>query len=705
MKRLFLIILSTIFPPLMIYSQSTQSGFIKEYNDSKEKKPMVGVEILVSNANRDVTGKKGEFHLTFRTLKPGDPIKVQNILKEGYEIFNKEQLDVWRVSNNGEPFTIVLCNSSKFKALKDQYNAISYKSYNEQMERELKALDELVKSGKLQQEQYEKQKRELCQFYDNKLDNLDTYIDRFARIDLSEVTRDEQRIVELVRTGHIQDAVDAYNALKLDEKLISNYLDYQKADSAILKLTKVSNEKHATEDELLSSLNNKFDLMMMRGGYDVVDSILSEYERIAEQCPNSYKIIHGLVDFAYKENHCGIVAKWGRVLLDLPITPLMKADCCMKLAYAEDLFDNQELADLYKTRSSEWLEIAMKEDPLRAIPVFLSKINRLMVDRLLRENEMDEFLQETPTYLAMLDSISAQYPTEDVEYLIQKGKYNTYKTLAQSALMLMDVNTALHYESLAISCVDSMLKNNNDEVLCLQAEAYNGYGLVNVFAQNYECAEEYLVKAYNILMSKFRNDPFKNYFVLLNNFVAIGNCYYYKGDIEKSLEVFTEAMECYECIIEGRPYPMFYAGYAEVINNLGYLSFLKGDYDTAEKTYLKAIERARPFAQKNEFRFLSSLCIPQINLGMLKLQQGKLDEFATIQDEYWNNMEKVYGWHGIPVLNNYCVAWDNRGYYELLRGNEIDALKAWDNILKLNPEYPDLYPASLLLQALKERGL
>ena len=133
-----------------------QKKYVKKYNDAKKKTPLAGVELVVNNAGSNVSGKDGRFTLSFRTLKPGDKVDVRKIEKTGYEIFNKDALEAWRIANDGSEFMVVLCKSAKFKALKDQYNAVSSKSYAKQQKMDEDRLTNLLKEGKLQQAEYEK---------------------------------------------------------------------------------------------------------------------------------------------------------------------------------------------------------------------------------------------------------------------------------------------------------------------------------------------------------------------------------------------------------------------------------------------------------------------------------------------------------------------------------------------------------------------
>lgn len=689
-------------------SQTKQDGFVKEYMDKSKKKPLVGVQVLVSNANRDVSREEGDFHLLFRTLKAGDPVHVQNIIKSGYEIFNKDQLEVWRISHKNEPFTIVMCKSSVLKALKDEYNAIAYKSYEEQREKELKLWEDQLKQGKIKEAEYEKQIAALCDYYDQKLDNLDTYIDRFARIDMSEVTREERRIVELVRKGMIQEGIDEYNALKLDEELIKNYQEYQKAEAAIKSLTKVSQKKHAYEEDLLASLNNKFNLMMMQGSRQAIDNILNEYEKIAEKCPHSANILRSLVDFADQEHDFVRVAKWGRILIDLipEECPLTKEYYCLQVRNAEGILGNEDQGHLYAERAQEWLGKAMDKDPGSALNAQIALEMDAIVDLLLSENGLAKGMEKAEKLLVELDSLYKAQPTDDMRHTYLLGKFETYSDLADIYIRLNDVARAIEYNEKSILYVDSLLMmDSSDHIKSHQAGVYNTSAYYKLLIQDFTEAESLLEKGDEITKEIYKSNPYRYYTYRLGSYTYKGLLYFYTGQMDKAVELYKEAVKFAEEIVEARPFPLYFTSYAELINNLGYTSYSIGDYKTAEESYLRCIEVAKPFVAKSPFKHLSVLCVAKINLGMLMLKQGRLDEFPAIQESYWENTEKVYRWIGADYKTSYAAAWDNKGYYALMKGDTEEALSVWKKISEVQPDYLAFNPISLLYNGLKERGL
>ena len=106
-----------------------------------------------------------------------------------------------------------------FNALKAKLAQTSTDSYQRKYEQAVRELEAQKQAGRLQEEEFNRKYDELEASYQIQLSNLDNYIDQFARIDLSEVSDEEQRIMEMVEEGRLDEAVEAYGALDLSGRL------------------------------------------------------------------------------------------------------------------------------------------------------------------------------------------------------------------------------------------------------------------------------------------------------------------------------------------------------------------------------------------------------------------------------------------------------------------------------------------------------
>ena len=268
-----LVICMTLAYALTSNAQSIQNGLVKEYNGEKTKKALAGVELVVSNAGSNVSDNYGKFMLQFKTLKPGDRVVVNRIEKKGYEIFNKDALESWRIANDGSTFVVVLCKSKDFKRLKDLYYSISSENYARQKQKEEALIAEKLKEGEIRETEYYHELERIRNFYDEQIENLDNYIDRFARIDLNEISKEESKIINLVKEGRIEEAIKAYESLNLEKKYTEINSAIEKEKASIEKLERDIEKKKDDKNNLFSSLMRKYDMLLLAGGRDNLQKI------------------------------------------------------------------------------------------------------------------------------------------------------------------------------------------------------------------------------------------------------------------------------------------------------------------------------------------------------------------------------------------------------------------------------------------------
>ncbi len=240
------------------HAQCLQECVVLEYNETEKKSPLGGVEVLVINAGSTVSDANGKVTLRFRTHKPGDRVTVRRIEKNGYEIFNKEALTQWNIMRDGV-FKIVMCRSDKFKRIRDNYLTISSASYAKQRKAEEAKIQILKKEGKMVQAEYEKEMARIEEEYEQRLMNIDAYIDRFARIDLSDLSDEESKAIRLFQEGDIDGAIKVYEDMKLEEKYkqtVDNRNTATQAKDSVNVLIRLHEEKRDTISSTIQRRDN-----------------------------------------------------------------------------------------------------------------------------------------------------------------------------------------------------------------------------------------------------------------------------------------------------------------------------------------------------------------------------------------------------------------------------------------------------------------
>lgn len=251
MKKLSLLIVIALclLGTGMLRAQSSQQVRVVEYNGKEQKTPLANVALTVQNAPSTMSDAQGNLVLSFRTLKAGDIVNLKRVDMPGYEVFNKDAVEQWVISQ-GTVFELVLCKTEKLMALYDQYMSVASASYEKQWKREQAAIEAERQAGRLKDAEYQQKLQEAQDAYDQQLENLDLYVEKFAHFDLSTLSDEEQKIIELVQQGLLDEAIARYEQMDLLSKYQEQSRDILQIGAAQDSLSVIKAEKEAVRDTL-----------------------------------------------------------------------------------------------------------------------------------------------------------------------------------------------------------------------------------------------------------------------------------------------------------------------------------------------------------------------------------------------------------------------------------------------------------------------
>ena len=274
----------------LVVGQTVERGRILEYKGNAQKTPLSGVELNVKGASTVTSDAKGFFILKFPTQKPGQSIQCNEIYKSGFIIFNKDAVEAWRISNSQRTFRIIMCKENDFRALKKKYYGIFEKSYKRDYERQKqKAYAEQKEVLKLQT-----RLKEIENEYEEKMSNINNYVETFARIDLSEMSNIEKEALQLVEDGHIEDGIQKYEGLRLSQQT-KQQLDKLHAGDIVVKAgQEIVNTAQQDLLALVEKLKTQVGLYDM-GGYEFNskrDSSIVEIVNVYEALRKTFGAIY-----------------------------------------------------------------------------------------------------------------------------------------------------------------------------------------------------------------------------------------------------------------------------------------------------------------------------------------------------------------------------------------------------------------------------
>lgn len=260
-------------------AQSVQQGQTLLYHGRDAKTPLAGVSVSAANAGSVISNAEGKFTLQFRTLKEGDQIQFRRIEMNGYEVMNTEALEVARIaataqaSQPDQVLTIILCSTEELAALRDGYHTKAAEHYQQQLDKAQQEVEKLKQEGKIRDEEYLQRLDALEERYAQQLESLDTYVDKFARIDLSELDDFEQEIIALVQEGRFDEAITRYDDQHLTERLQQGVAEQRQLGNDIQTLNAAIKAKETEAERIEQNIDQQIDLLRKVGGDDNLKKI------------------------------------------------------------------------------------------------------------------------------------------------------------------------------------------------------------------------------------------------------------------------------------------------------------------------------------------------------------------------------------------------------------------------------------------------
>lgn len=613
-----LIIALHIFAIGSTYAQTTQAGRIVEYNGEDSKTPIAGVEIDIKNAATTVSDADGRFILEFKTMRPGQHVNVNSILKDGYEIFHLDAIEQWNI-NPDVPFTIVMVNSARFKERCEKFFSTSSHSYRAQHEADLRALETEREEGRLTAERYEQEREALIASYESQLENLTAYINRFARIDLENLSLIEREIISAIENGDIDKAIEMYD----NQKLVQTYLTQVEQRNQMLEAmtTNINETYQAIRREILAN--------MIAGGKERFDKITEYYELMLAADPTNTMVAGDYVEFLVQQGNYERTIAIGNTILQGNPNDYLYTTVCHDIACAYIYTHNYDEARTYAMRgltrcsTEEPMYYTLQHD-LSEIYLALGEMDKVRATaQIILNSEYAEpiAISGAANTLGTLEFECGRYEEAIAAYRVL---FENADNIAKSGYDMIDKIESLHSLFVAYSNI---------------ASCYTNIG-------NFNAAEDSYEQATLICNDLYAYNPEKYTAAMYSLHNSRGFMYNFYGDNVKALEYIAIASDHITILYQQSPEAYGYF-YYQNLNNLGYLSYMEGRYTESELYYDRAYEfineayLASPTADiKTEY---ARLCI---NYASLYNDMGKYDkaiEKSAVAIEFMDELATIYG--------------------------------------------------------------
>lgn len=675
-RTLFGIVVLLLTMTLSAWAQATQPCIVKQYNQKQPKTPLAGVEVMASNAGSTVSATDGSLTLSFRTLKPGDKVNLISAKKAGYEIFNTEAVAQWNISRNSAPFTLVLVKSEYMAQLKGNLTQSSTESYKAKYEKAVRDLERQKKEGKLKEDEYNRRYDELDASYQEQLKNLDNYIDQFARIDLSEVSAEEQRILDMVQEGKIEEAVKAYEELDITGKLRQARENKKALSEAKSKIEEEEKLQNQAIEELKAKQEREIATLKLAGGKDNYDKIAQLLKDNAMADTTDFEAVFKYAQFAYNQkdfneaerffkichNHCHTDSSTKLVLIGNFYKDIQKYSEAEAL-YLSALERAREDSDLV------WEDVAMNN--LGLLYYVTRKFDQAETYYLACLNYSTKMLeQETNTEnIASLASIQSNlgylYTSKADSVKAENYLFSALKNYElacsqnpskyRSELADMQIRIAKYYLHYCKTYDWNIYIPKDDSIMVTKAERFFNDALENyrqLYAQepdNYSGGLSYCLslmgrlygfiekpamalplyqESYDLENLRYKNNPKRYQRSLALSYNRMGNISLDMNDTVNAEKYYSAAFDIYEELYKESP-NLYFDGMKTISKNLCNVYDAMGDTVNYEKLLMTRVKLGDEEYKNNPSDSYQAV-VRRKDLGRLYIELGRVEESKTM---------------------------------------------------------------------------
>lgn len=619
--------------------QTVQPCIVEQYNQSSPKTPLPGVEVTVANAGSQVSGADGKLTLTFRTLKAGDKVTLISAKKAGYELFNKSVVEQWRISSDKTPFPLVFVRSDSFTEQKQRLTEVSNEVYKAKYLEQLKQIETMKKEGKLKEEEYNNRLEQIERHYTRALRSLDTYIDQFARIDMSVVSDEERRILEMVEEGQIEKAVEAYEQLDISGKLKQareTMAALNEADSKIQ--AEKAKQKQAIED-LERRQKREIATLTLAGGRKNIEKVRKIMRENA---------LADTTDFVPMFEYASLLKRLGRL---------------------------DECQEIFRMCLN-----ASQDNPMQQA-IAMNSIGLTHMDQRQYSEAEHWLLKSLKIKRELAREDSAAYREELVKTLNNLGIM--YRTTQKLEL-------AENYFLKALDLQTELVEDDPDPHRYVLASIQTNLGNLYYNFNSLDKMEQYYYSAYGNYLQCYRQDSVKylpSLALIQNN---LSHCYTKLGKYEKAEELLLKALESRSKLFV--KYPQLYSvQMTTTLSNAGTHYSQKHQYDKAEEYFLKEVKICNSLLKQNPKAYRDRLFVSLVHLHRLYANTNQNEKALAVYEKMQEHMAIL----GDANRDQHKVTYSNiyernaRVYAHLDRLPE--ALEAVEQAIDLNPDNPNAY--------------
>jgi hypothetical protein len=328
-----LLVIGLFYPPLIITAQVSQKGIV--YELSSGNKPITGVSIIVEGSSISTSDNNGQFLLVFKKKRGGEPVIIDQLYKNGFELVNKEDVQNW-VFSPANVFTIVMCREGLLAESRRKFYKIGEDYYETEYNKSLKEFKRQMESNQISGQQYQISVNEANEQLKKKRMELDYYADKFSRINKDNLNDLDKQALQLLEAGKIEEAIKVYEDAKILEKFLMKLATRDTANYNIVAITPL--------------LLNQLELLLQKGGmpeHMKADTILCA---LANSDTLNFNYVYKYASFLMQETQFAKAFYWYKTALIASTTEEQKNQVLNDLRNLYSKIEDPVIVQEYKNQ-------------------------------------------------------------------------------------------------------------------------------------------------------------------------------------------------------------------------------------------------------------------------------------------------------------------------------------------------------------------
>ena len=143
-------------------------------------------------------------------------VRTLQISKTAYELVNQKEVELWNLSTS-TPFVIVMCPKGTLEESRRKYYKLGEDRYRRLYQKKLMELEQALADRQLQETEYQAKMAEANRQLQNAMERLESFCDKFARINRDMLSELDARAMERLDQGDIEGAIRVYEEANLLE--------------------------------------------------------------------------------------------------------------------------------------------------------------------------------------------------------------------------------------------------------------------------------------------------------------------------------------------------------------------------------------------------------------------------------------------------------------------------------------------------------